>query len=138
MAFATLEDGTAKLDLVIFPKLYQAVKSFLQANTAYLIRGQVNLREENLSLIVTQIFPPDSAPSPSSPGSSFDLLIPRGTPKPVLEQLSQLLRSHPGTDTLILVLPNGGSEVKRLKLPYAVGWHKDLKDQVQALLSATP
>lgn len=137
MAFATVEDGTAKIGLVIFPKLYQQVKAMFQPNSAYLIRGQVNQRENELSLIVETIFTPENLPATQST-NNFDLVIPRHTTKPVLEQLSQLLKSHSGSDRLTLVLPNGSNEVKRLNLPYTVSWTKDLRRQAEALLSSTP
>jgi len=144
MAFATVEDGSAKLDIVIFPKLYHQVKAIFQVNSAYLIRGQVNQREDELSLIVEALFTPETLPAgrqaaPTAPNSSnFDLVIPRHTTKPVLEQLSQLLKAYPGFDRLILVLPNGSNEVKRLNLPYGVRWNQDLRQQAEVLLSSTP
>ena len=137
MAFGTLEDQATKISLVIFPKLYQTAKPLIQQNTAFLVRGKVNLREDELSLVVEELLTSETVPAHKLTSDNFDLNIPRSTPKPILEQLSLLLKSHPGPDSLTLVLPSGSHEVKHLKLPYTVCWDKALRQQVELLLSST-
>ncbi|MBL7150321.1 DNA polymerase III subunit alpha [Candidatus Microgenomates bacterium] len=52
MAFATIQDGGEKMDLVVFPKIYSETKNLWQSDQVVLITGRVDFREEKASVIV--------------------------------------------------------------------------------------
>ncbi len=52
MAFATLTDYTAEIELVVFPKVYAKNKALWQRNQILLVRGKVQQRDDSLVVIV--------------------------------------------------------------------------------------
>ncbi|MGM0401551.1 MAG: DNA polymerase III subunit alpha, partial [Chloroflexota bacterium] len=64
MAFAQLEDLSASMDLVIFPRTYELTRDKLEEDTVLLIETRVDVRDEELQLIVEEVNPyrvPDDA-----------------------------------------------------------------------------
>ncbi|MBI4034994.1 MAG: DNA polymerase III subunit alpha [Candidatus Chisholmbacteria bacterium] len=134
MAFGTLEDTTGSLDIVAFPQTYEHIKPSLLLDTVILTQGKLEWREDRPTFVINTILNPPH----SSTKDSAEIIIPRTTPKPTLEQLSQLLKSHPGSDTVTLVLPNSGNLVKRIQLPFTVKYTLTLRRQVEVLLQSSP
>jgi len=132
MAFASLEDDTAVIDMVIFPKTYEQIKSKLAVDTGVLVKGKLDFREDKLNLVVNDIsFIDDLAPAPSS--HAYEIEIPRGTPKESLIAVNQLLKDHPGSDPVAILIPNGGAP-KRIDLPFTVTLTEAIKSQIASLL----
>lgn len=139
MAFGTLEDDTGSLDVVFFPKTYADVKEKIQPDSAVILKGKLDKREEALNLMVNEVrlvddlhdLPADWGPPPDK--EVKELFIPRGTPKEKLQQLNNLLKQHLGDDQLVIVIPNGG-EPKRILLPYTVSFTPELETKIKALL----
>lgn len=52
MAFAVLEDLTGKVDLVFFPRTWQAVRDVVAVDQIVLITGKVNVKEDSVSILV--------------------------------------------------------------------------------------
>ncbi len=58
MAFVTLEDNFAELEVVVFPKLYEVCSIDLRADTALCVIGQLSIREdEPPKLLASRITP---------------------------------------------------------------------------------
>jgi DNA polymerase-3 subunit alpha len=55
MAFATIEDRTGILDLVVFPKLYAGVKNILVKDRVIVAEGKLDKRDDRISLIVDRL-----------------------------------------------------------------------------------
>ena len=133
MCFASLEDDTAAIDLVVFPKLYLATTDLWLVDKALLVSGRIDNREEKLSLLVEKAEAIDTnAPAPE--GDLFEIDIPRGTPKETLQQINQLLKQTPGADRIVVVIPNGG-EPKRISLPFTVKYSQVLANKINRLLA---
>ncbi len=133
MAFASLEDDTAAIELVVFPKLYADTTDLWEVDKALLITGRIDKREDKLSVIVEKAEPIDvNAQAPES--DTFEIDIPRGTPKDTLVEINALLKKNPGSDTVTIVIPNGG-EPKRITLPFTVKYNQVLVSKVNRLLS---
>lgn len=132
MCFASLEDDTAAIDLVVFPKLYADTTDLWQVDQALLVTGRIDNREEKLSVLVEKAEAID-ANAPVPEGDMFEIDIPRGTPKETLQQVNQLLKQNPGADRIVIVIPNGG-EPKRLALPFTVKYSQVLASKINRLL----
>jgi DNA polymerase-3 subunit alpha len=52
MAFLTLYDETGSIESIVFPKLYAKMKESLGVNQALIIKGKVNEKEDQLSVII--------------------------------------------------------------------------------------
>ncbi len=132
MAFATLEDDTASIDLVIFPKLYAANPSLYELDQALLVTGRVDNRDDKISILVESVETIDVNAKPPE-GETFEIDIPRGTPKDILVEINQLLKASPGSDTVVILIPNGG-QPKRITLPFTVKYNAKLSEKIGRLL----
>jgi DNA polymerase-3 subunit alpha len=134
MAFATLDDDTGQIELVIFPTLYSQTKALWQTEQVVLVSGKVDMKNR-LTLIVESAIKPEEAtkPRPQVDGGSQVILRLAGTtPREVLLKLNQAFQGNTGHDRVVLELQNG-SQPKVIKLPYGVGFAK-IKNQVEALI----
>jgi len=58
MVFVTLEDETGvKIDLVVFPKIYDQTRDIWQPERIVIVNGLVDFREERISIIVQSVSP---------------------------------------------------------------------------------
>ena len=136
MGFGVLDDGTGQIEFVVFPKTYEQHAEDLVVDNVLLMKGKLDEREDKETLIVDAIKKPEideQMPSPDNE-SVFELEIPRGIDKAILQDVGKTLKSHPGKDVIVLVIPNG-SIPKKLILPYTVDWTESVKNQVAELLS---
>lgn len=134
MCFGSLEDQTGKIRFVVFPRTYEEYRDLLQPDKVVLMKGKVNDREGEINLIAEKI----SSPQPEEITHENDkdyqqLFIPRKTSKSTLEKLGKLLKSNPGDDKVMIVIPNG-SKPRKIKLPYTVKWSPELEQKIDQLL----
>ncbi|MBI1871929.1 DNA polymerase III subunit alpha, partial [Candidatus Collierbacteria bacterium] len=134
MAFATLEDDTASIDLVIFPKLYAEDPEFWAIDRPIIVSGRVDNREDKASILVEKADVIDITAKPAE-GGAYEIDIPRGTPKETLIDINKLLKDNPGHDNIIIVIPNGGDQPKRINLPFTVKYDPKLSQKITSLLS---
>lgn len=134
MAFATLEDETGHLDLVIFPKTYEEYLANIVDDSVVLVTGKIDNKDGEICLLVDKILPAASfATHEIASGMYQEIFIPRNTSRETLEKLGTLLKKSPGSDQILILIPNGG-EPKKMILPYGVTWSKELEKQVSNLL----
>jgi len=134
MAFASLEDETCAVDLVIFPRLYKDTQELWQEDTPILITGRADDREDTLSVIVEEAKKLEPEKNNSS-DKIFKITIPHNTPKPIMTKISDLLKSNPGNYQIIILIKNGKAD-KIINLPYKVAVSQKLKDKIGKLLSS--
>jgi DNA polymerase III alpha subunit len=134
MCFASFEDDTAAIELVVFPKLYADTTDLWVADEPLLITGRVDKREDKISVIVEKCEKIDiNAPVPE--GANYEIDIPRGTSKDVLMEINQVLKNSPGGDHVTIVIASGGGEGKRINLPFTVKYNSVLANKINRILS---
>ena len=134
MAFGTLDDQTGSIDFVLFPRTYEEYAGKLQKDMVVLLRAKVDNREESAQLMVEKItIPEENLVSLSGSEKHHEVFIPRKTSSANLQAVGKLLKSNPGNERVVVIIPNGG-EPKRMLLPYSVAWNTDLEAEVHALL----
>lgn len=134
MAFITLEDRTGKIPVVVFPKLYEQEKSILVQDAVVLLKGKVDYREEEMQLIAEAVSAPETSElDHSAAGVHKEIFIPRKTTPETLRDLGKLLKSIPGSDSVVVLIPNGGKP-ERMVLPYGVNWSSKLEKQITEIL----
>ena len=129
MAFITIEDQTDNLEIVVFPNLFEKIGSQLEESVPILVEGKLDSRDDRLSFLANEVHLLSGTITTKLPQiNPFEhtITIPRGTTPKTLKQLKKLFRSQPGKDQLLIVLPNGSSAAKTLKLPYLVSYQKIL------------
>lgn len=134
MAFGTLEDQTGSIPIVIFPRGYAEFGNFFKNDSVVLVKGKVDFREEEMQIIAEKItVPTDLENGPEIHSADHEIFIPRHTNKETLEKLGKLLKSNPGDDSVVIIIPNGANPQKML-LPYPVAWTPLLEAEIQELL----
>lgn len=131
MAFATLEDETGKIDLVVFPKTYSAYKEHWVKDNVVLIEGKFEMRDEEVTIVV------DKA-GPLNPGTEerydFVIRVPKGTSSKVLVALNRFLKENPGNKNGVLIFENGTGGQKKLVLNFGVDFNAVLASEIDSLL----
>ncbi len=132
MAFITISDGISTIECVIFPKLYETAKSLLDKDQVVLLEGKVDKKEEEASFLVDKLklFNPEV----SIEQTTIEISIPQGTKAEILQSVNRILRGFPGSIPVVLILPNGGKEQKRMILPFSIDPAPGLEMEIHRLL----
>ena len=134
MAFLNIEDLYGAVEIVVFPNIYDRYSSILQEDTIISVTGSINFKEGEMPKLLAEnivdlrelkdAIPEDSAKDmPEKFGSGrlsakaarqpqglIKIKLPQGVDKDeILEQIRQVMRSHPGECQTIIYLPEGGS-----------------------------
>ncbi len=131
MAFVTLQDDSATIDCIIFPKLYAENPDLWLEDAALIIKGKVDTREDKLQVIADSGTPIDTKRTPRD--MIHEIFIKSGTPKETMQKVSDLLKSKPG-DHEIIVAIESGNNLKKITLPYKVDFTEELAKQVEKTL----
>lgn len=134
MCFGNLEDESSTARFVVFPRTYEEYKHLLTQDQVVLMKAKVDYREDDLNLIVEKVSIPrqEEVNNPNS-GEYKEVFIPRKTEKATLKKLGDLLKSKPGKEKIMIIIPNGGTP-KKIILPYTVAWTEQLAKQVKEIL----
>jgi DNA polymerase-3 subunit alpha len=132
MAFMTLEDDTKSIDCVIFPKLYAENPLLYTEDSALLVKGKVDERDDKLQIVVDSVTPIDTKLTPQD--MIHEIFVKNGTPKEKLEKISQLLKANLGDHEIIIAIESGNN-LKKIVLPYKVDYTPELEQKVEKTLA---
>jgi DNA polymerase-3 subunit alpha len=109
MAFVTLEDLAGTVEAVVFPDLYRSSMLHLTKDSAVLVKGQVDIGEETVKLLLSEVQPLTLPEGEGPPLVEVTLAGDAASPEG-LRRLRDLLEAHPGGSPLRLhiELPEGG------------------------------
>lgn len=126
MAFCTLQDTSAKIEAILFPKTYIQYQTNIKEGDMYIFSGKLSFRDDSISLII------DTLESDFSPINEYDFLIkiPQNTSQDQLVRLNALLKSNPNTQKGAIQMPNG----KIIKLNFGVKYTDELQYQIDKIL----
>jgi DNA polymerase-3 subunit alpha len=131
-ATATLEDLGGAIEVLFFPNSYQLYATAIAEDAIVIVKGRIDKRDDVPKLIAMDLTVPDltTAADGSAP-IVLNLPLPRCVP-PVVEQLREVLRTHPGTTEVHLRLRgNQRTTVVRLddklRVTASPALHADLK-----------
>ena len=134
MAFLNIEDLYGAVEIVVFPNIYDRYSSILQEDAIISVTGSINFKEGEMPKLLAEnivdlrelkdAIPEDaakdmpekfgsgrlSAKAARQPQGLIKIKLPQGMDKDeILEQIRQVMRSHPGECQTIIYLPEGGS-----------------------------
>lgn len=104
MAFLNIEDKFGSVETVVFSKLYDTIKPYLEHDGAVLVKGRIDINETQAKLIASEIIPAESvsAENIKPSGKLFvkfklgkDFLIP---------QMTQILEKHRGKTPVVIYI----------------------------------
>jgi DNA polymerase III subunit alpha len=133
-AIATLEDLEGSVDLLVFPSTYQTAATLLVEDTLVLAKGRLRRGDDDApDISASELSPIDQAREVSGP-LVISLAASRCTP-PVVDQLKEILATHPGAAEVHLRLTTPGStKVLRLDERLRVAATPALMADLKALL----
>ncbi|MFQ5794713.1 MAG: DNA polymerase III subunit alpha [Candidatus Bipolaricaulia bacterium] len=109
MAFVTLEDLTAELELTVFPEPYSRYVELLSEEALIWVRGQTSLRNGEIQVIAEEILP--LARAGDRVQVTLGLVLEVGSIEPsLLDRLQRLLRAHPGKIPVYIQVDGSGSQ----------------------------
>lgn len=115
MAFLTVEDKYATMDVVVFPRVYEAMMNELEANKPMLIAGRMNDKDGDKSFVLEKAKVVD----PSKFGSNFmgiTFKIRDHHSQAEIAELKQYIMKNGGEiDVRIMVTENGATKLIPLK-----------------------
>ncbi len=134
-AVVTLEDLEGAVEVWVFPRDYQLSSTLLLEDSIVLVRGRIKGgRDDGLELTAMEITVPDLSRGAAAGPVVISLPALRVTP-PVVEQLKEVLVTHPGgADVHLRLLSKGRTLVMRLDERHRVSPSPALMADLKALL----
>jgi DNA polymerase III subunit alpha len=112
-AAATLEDLEGAIEVLFFPTTYQQSMHLVVEDAIVIVKGRLDRREEVPKLVAMEVKPAD-LPADGSGPFVVSILESRCVP-PIVDQLREVLRTHPGSMEVHLRLQSG-ARTKVLRL----------------------
>ncbi|HEX4063053.1 MAG TPA: DNA polymerase III subunit alpha [Streptosporangiaceae bacterium] len=103
-AAATLEDLEGAMEVLFFPATYQSCAQHLAEDVILIVKGRLDRRDDVPKLIAMEVKVPDTNPADGGP-FVVEMPVARCV-GPVVEQLREVLRTHPGATQVHLRLSN--------------------------------
>lgn len=112
-AMVTLEDLDGAIDVLLFPSSYQLASTLLVEDAILTVKGRLSRDKDQPEIHGQEVSAPDLAEGPSGP-VTISLPATRCT-GPVVEQLKDVLGTHPGmTEVRLRLLTREATKVMRL------------------------
>ena len=112
-AIVTVEDLEGAIDVLLFPSSYQLASTILLEDTIVVVKGNLNRDKDQPEVHGREVSQPSLESAAAGP-VTVTLPSTRCTP-PVVEQLKDVLRTHPGTTEVRLkLMARAGTTVLRL------------------------
>ncbi|HEX6514515.1 MAG TPA: DNA polymerase III subunit alpha [Nocardioidaceae bacterium] len=132
-AMVTLEDLEGAIDVLLFPSAYQLSSTLLNEDAIIAVKGRLSRSKDQPELHGQEVTVPDLSDGPSGP-VVITLPATRCTP-PVVEQLKDVLGTHPGvTEVRLRLMSKTSTTVMRLDDRLRVSACQELFADLKALL----
>ena len=130
MAFVKVDDGTGSLDLVVFPSTFSNTKTVWTENKPILIKGKVDHRDEDTTLIVEEVHTDDGE---QNQDERLYVKVPKNVTEENLKKLKGLLIANPGNQKVTLRFEGTNREIN---LRFTINWNELLAKQINQVLSS--
>ncbi len=137
MAFVTIEDYTASLELVVFPKTFETAINLWQEDTLLRISGKVSSKDKDGVNTGEPKILVESARGLSDiddTGASLDeitITLRDTSDAELLNDLKKVLVEYPGKTKVIIVV--GDADETKIKLPFGVNFSSELQQQIDTI-----
>jgi len=132
-AAVTLEDIDGSLDVLFFGETYLQYATVLAEDAVVTVRGRVRRRDETIQLQAIEVSLPDVSAADARP-VTISMAVTQCTP-PVVQQLREILATHPGATQVNLRLTQPGrATVMRLEDTLRIERSSALFGDLKALL----
>lgn len=162
MAFVRMEDARGPIEVVVFPKLYRQISSWLTEGVTVLIDGKASIRkrdeQEECSVLADQIIPfaqsdideiaeyfkrgsfwsPDDRQQAIAKEVEQDglfITVPEQPDHQIIVKLRTLLKEYPGREQVYLVVRSGDKD-RKVATEYRVSKSRALLEAVAKIVGA--
>lgn len=126
MSFVKFEDDTGKIELIIFPSIYEKYKNILFENLPAIVAGKINTRDEDVSIIV------DSIETIGKSDNELIIKIPEKTDLNTLRKLKTFLLSIPGNDKVCLFFDKSNT---KKNISITISWNEENAKIISQILN---
>jgi DNA polymerase III subunit alpha len=105
-ASATLEDLAGGVETLFFPNTYEVIGQYIAEDAIVIVKGRVDRRDDTPRIMAMDMSMPDVTHSAGTKPVTLTMPITRCTP-PLVDQLKEILVSHPGEAEVHVHLQNG-------------------------------
>jgi DNA polymerase-3 subunit alpha len=118
MAFMTLEDRSDAVEVIVFPKTYEAGHLALKRDAIVVVRGRVDVADQQVKVLAESVTPLADAPPVRRPrtvaaDAALHVVVDADRHgEGGLELLRALLGRHPGDRPVVLTVRSAGREVR--------------------------
>ncbi len=130
MLFINLEDSSAKIEVLVFPKIYKKNVLIWQPDNIVSIKGKINTKDGQLKIIaedIKEISHQETITSETS--KKFVINLPTNTKKEILNKIKNTLEKYKGDIQVNIILKQNGvsREIKtKSRVSYDLELIKDL------------
>ena len=119
MAFVTLEDLQGAVEITVFSTLYAKVYDLLADDNTILVRGLLQKDENSVKILADSLIAIDKAEETWTTSIHFKLDVAR-TERTLLEELSNVIKRHPGPCAAFIHLRNTEKTETIIALPDSI------------------
>jgi DNA polymerase-3 subunit alpha len=135
MAFVTIEDFTGRAELVVFSSIYAKRREEIHRDAAVIVEGKVSTREEEEPKVLVSDVVPLADAHQRFVERVIITITSAGLEEPPLEDLRELLLSHPGRCPVDLVVrPADGEAVTISASGLKVQTSRELLDDLEGMV----
>ncbi len=138
MAFATFEDKTGSIEVLIFPKIMPQATGYLDGDTVLRIEGKISYKDGEAKLIANDVkdLPTDElyfmALEELEKQKQLTIHLPDIKNQTILHEIKTLLESNPGSAPVYLQV-GSGTEGNTIKTKTEVRISRDLIERLRAI-----
>ncbi len=115
MAFVTIEDFHGSVELIVFSSVFEAARDALQVDAMVVVSGRVGRREEEATKILCEeVIPLKQAWEKLGKNLHLNMDV-VGLDDPLLNEISEVLISHPGECNLFIRLSTDDDQKKMIR-----------------------
>lgn len=93
MAFVTLEDFSSSAEIVVFPKLYQKVASWLDEYTVFMVIGTLDIAATtSCKILANELIPIELLPAKSKHVAGIEIALPANLEEKILQSIAKKAR----------------------------------------------
>lgn len=137
MVFASLEDLTGKIEIIIFPRLLEKNAEILKSDKILQIKGRVNNKDGSLKIIASEIQPIENSETVEiievTNPEKLSITLTKSCNKETLEKIKDILNNFPGDLPVILKIASNGG-FREIKTKTKVEGSAHLVSELQSIL----
>jgi DNA polymerase-3 subunit alpha len=135
MIFSYIEDSTGKIEVIVFPRVFESSKDLWKPDAVLKVSGKLNNKDGTLKIIVNSVEPLDTSKEAVTTAEPTKLIITLGkdVKKEDLTKAKEILSKFPGDLPVILkIAQNGG--FREIKTKSTVSPDKNLIKELEKIL----